>query len=914
MNIKFQLNYKTKFREVIKISGNIPQLGNNNADNAPEMYPIDGETGEWDCIIKIPASAKLKNFTYKYLIENLDTGEKYFEWGKDRIVELEKLKQKDICIVDSWRSYYEPHNAFYYSAFSDILFKRSKKRKKVVNPPAEDVFNINLKINNIRINKNHSVAVIGNIKELSKWDKSKPILLNENNYPEWSVQIPVKTIKHPIVYRYCIVNTKTKKIITEETTDRILELDKKQKSNVLIKTDEAFNFQQKYWKGAGVAIPVFSLRSKNGHGVGEFLDLKLLVDWAKQTGIKLIQILPINDTIATHSWTDSYPYAAISVFALHPMYLNLNSIGKLSTKLTQEIIDQQKNILNDKEKVDYEAVMKIKSRFYKLIFDEQKEEFFKDKDFINFFKENKHWLKPYAAFSYLRDLFGTPEFSKWGRFSTVDDKIIDELTNPKADHYNDIAIHYFIQYHLHIQLLEVAEYARKKEVVLKGDIPIGIFKNSVDAWVSPELYNMDVQAGAPPDDFSDFGQNWKFPTYNWAEMAKDDFSWWQNRMKKMADYFNAFRIDHILGFFRIWEIPEDQVQGLMGYFNPSIPIYKNEFDEKGIPFDFFRFCTPFIRDYMLGDIFGHHTEHVKNTYLTEYEQGKFYLKEEYNTQKKVEQHIGISESDSSEVRQRKQVILSGLFKLLSEVLFLKYPYSDQETYVPRHSLHKTYSFRELGQNVQQKVMELYNHYYFHRNEQFWKKQAYIKLPAIKKATDMLVCGEDLGMIPSSVPQVMNDLNILSLEVQRMPKDDEVEFEHPNNYPYLSVATPSSHDTSTIRGWWEEDASRSQRFYNQILGKEGGSPYFCEPWLVKDIIVQHIYSPSMWVVFPIQDLLGMSEELRFGNAQAERINIPANPRHYWRYRMHLYLEDLLEQDYFNGLLKNMFTESGRVDNY
>lgn len=914
MQIKFQFNYRTKFREVIKISGNIPQLGSNNADNAPEMFPVNGEAGEWDCIIELPDDTKIEKISYKYIIENLDTGNRYFEWGEDRVLELKKDTDKDLIIVDNWRSYYEPHNVFYYSAFADVIFKRSKKRQKADKKIIDNSYNVIFKICNLRVNKNHSVAIIGNIKELSNWDKSNPIILNENNYPEWSTTVSFKTLKHPIVYRYCIVDTKTKKIITEETSDRILEIDKKQKNNIIVRSDESFGFQQKYWKGAGVAIPVFSLRSENGHGVGEFLDIKLLVDWAKKTGIKLIQILPINDTVATHTWTDSYPYAAISVFALHPIYLNLKAIGNLSTKITQEIIDDQKKILNDKEKVDYEAVMKIKSRFYKLIFDEQKEDFFADKKFIKFFNENKHWLKPYAAFSYLRDLFGTPDFNQWGRFSKADEKTIDELTSDKAAHYDDIAVHYFIQYHLHIQLLEAAEYARKSGVVLKGDIPIGIFRHSVDAWVAPELYNMDVQAGAPPDDFSDFGQNWKFPTYNWDEMAKDNYSWWQNRMKKMADYFDAFRIDHILGFFRIWEIPENQVQGLMGYFNPSIPVYRNEFNEKGIPFDFYRFCTPFIRDYMLNDIFGDQVEHVKNTYLIEYEPGKFHFKTEYDNQKKIEQHIAISESDSPDIRQRKQFIMNGLFRLISEVLFLKYPHLDQETYVPRHSLYKTYSFRELGHDVQQKIMELYDHYYFQRNEEFWKQQAYVKLPAIKDATDMLICGEDLGMIPKSVPQVMNDLNILSLEIQRMPKNPKVEFEHPDNYPYMSVATPSSHDTSTIRGWWEEDPAKSQYFYNHILGKMGGSPYFCEPWLVKDIIVQHIYSPSMWVVFPIQDLLGMDENLRFGNANDERINVPANPRHYWRYRMHISLEDLLKQDYFNNLVKNMFTESGRVDNY
>jgi 4-alpha-glucanotransferase len=462
-------------------------------------------------------------------------------------------------------------------------------------------------------------------------------------------------------------------------------------------------------------------------------------------------------------------------------------------------------------------------------------------------------------------------------------------------------------------MLEASNYAREKGIILKGDIPIGIFRNSVDAWLEPHLYNMDAQAGAPPDDFSDLGQNWKFPTYNWEEMTKDNFKWWQNRMKKMSDYFDAFRIDHILGFFRIWEIPSYQTEGILGYFNPSIPIYENEFREKGIHFDFYRFCTPYIRDNMLEPIFGDLKQFIKDVFLVEYESGKYYIKEEFNTQKKVENYISISESDTQTERHRKERILLGMNKLIAEVIFVKYPFI-QNTFIPRHSLYKTYSFAELNHYERQKVMELYDDYYFRRNENFWKQQALVKLPAIKEATNMLICGEDLGMIPKCVPPVMNDLSILSLEIQRMPKDTNIEFAHPNDFPYMSVATPSSHDTSTIRGWWEEDSARSQRFYNQILGIWGNSPFFCESWIVKNIITQHIYCPSMFVVFPIQDLFGMDDNIKYMNAKDERINNPANPRHYWRYRMHINLEELLKKDDFNTMIINLLQESYRFYNY
>lgn len=910
MQIRFTINYKTNYGENLKILGNIPQLGKNKVENAAVMFPVDGEAGVWDCFIDIP-DEKAKKISYKYFIQYPD-GNTNFEWGEERKIEFEKINSKNIQINDNWRDSKNPLNAFHTSAFSEIIFKRPKKRKKPLKTISEEKKNVIFKLENFRVEKNHSIAITGDCTELGKWDKKKIVLLDENNFPEWSKIISFKKSTKSILYKYCIVDTKTKKVITEEYQDRYLEFSKD--FNTIVQDDVDFKYPVGNWKGIGVAIPVFSLRTKNGHGVGEFLDIKLLVDWAKKTGLKLVQILPINDTVATHTWVDSYPYAAISVFALHPIYLNLKAIGNLSTKITQEIVEEQKKLLNERDKVDYEAVMKIKSRFYKLIYDEQKDDFQQNEDFKKFFKENKYWLEPYAVFSYLRDLFGTPDFSKWGRFGDSSKELLDELADPKASHYDDIAIHYFIQYHLHIQLVEAAEYARKQGVILKGDIPIGIYRNSVDAWMETHLFNMDAQAGAPPDDFSDEGQNWRFPTYNWDEMQKDNFKWWQNRLKKLSCYFDSFRIDHILGFFRIWEIPQEHVQGIMGYFNPSIPIYPQEFNEKGLNFDFYRYCTPYIREHMLHPIFGDMTQYVKDNFLVEYELGKFYLKEEFNTQKKVEDFVGVADTDTPFDRGTKEYLCFGLYKLIAEVIFVPYPHAGQETFVPRHSVYKTNSFKELGQYEQQKVMELYNDYYFRRNEDFWKHQAYMKLPPIKNATEMMICGEDLGMIPACVPEVMSDLGILSLEVQRMPKNEDIEFAHPNDYPYLSVATPSSHDTSTIRGWWEEDSARSQRFYNQILGKWGNSPFYCEPWLVKEIIIQHIYSPSMWVVFPIQDLFGMDEKLRYHNASEERINVPSNPRHYWRYRMHINLEDLLTKEGFNEMLKNMFTESGRLKNY
>jgi 4-alpha-glucanotransferase len=228
----------------------------------------------------------------------------------------------------------------------------------------------------------------------------------------------------------------------------------------------------------------------------------------------------------------------------------------------------------------------------------------------------------------------------------------------------------------------------------------------------------------------------------------------------------------------------------------------------------------------------------------------------------------------------------------------------------RIGMESTKSFAALDGSTQQKLRDLYVNYFYRRQDDFWQKEAMNKLPGLKRTTNMLVCGEDLGMVPGCVPEVMSQLGILSLEIQRMPKDPAKEFFHPADAPYLSVVTPSTHDMSTIRGWWEEDQEKTQHFYNHLLGKQGAAPFYCEGWINREIVIQHLFSPAMWSIFQLQDLMGIDDNLRRSNPNEERINIPADPKHYWRYRMHLNLEDLLNENAFNLELSGLISASKR----
>lgn len=913
MLVQFQIEFKTFPGQQLMIATSLPDMDDSSKQSTYMMILQNPHIGLWTFQIEMPA---VTDFSYRYFVKDDNFKTNIEEWGADRIFKPAKRQAATVLLSDRWRSMSDPDFALHSSAFLNAILKPSQtfKAPKAKFDKNDDTVILIFKPNVIRIKPGHRVAVSGSAAALGNWVEKKAVTLGNPDHPQWSGEVAVPISEFPVRYKYLIQNENGKTEFWEKSFDRIVNLPEGQIPGVIEIGDEKFEFPQYPWKGVGVAIPVFSLRRGNGFGVGEFNDLKLLVDWANETGIRMIQILPVNDTVATHTWQDSYPYAAISVYAMHPIYINLLEIGKLDSDINQQIIEAQGKYLNSLKKIDYEAVMALKSRFFKLSYDQSKHEFLNDPLVLSFFDANKHWLRPYAAFSYLRDLFNTPDFSRWGIYSKPSAELLAVLTDKNSAHFDDIAVHYFIQYHAFKQLLEAAEYARSKGVVLKGDIPIGIFRNSVDAWLCPHLYHMDCQAGAPPDDFSNKGQNWRFPTYNWEEMAKDNYAWWQQRLQQLSGYFDAFRIDHILGFFRIWEIPASQVEGLLGYFNPSIPYYRDELQNRGIWFDEKRFCKPYIREHFLWERFGDLTEFVKSNYLTEYAPGCYNLHPDYDTQRKVEEKLTAEPDTSPEMRNRLERIVQGLYSLISEVLFLQAPGTDGDAFFPRNALHFTRSYQELDGHTKHVLNEIYLDYFYHRNEEFWRAKAMEKLPVIKKATNMLLCGEDLGMVPACVPSVMNELGILSLEVQRMPKNPKIAFGHPSAYPYLSVATPSSHDTSTVRGWWEEDMGQTQKFYNEILGNQGAAPAECNTDIVRQIIIQHLFSPSMWAVFPLQDLLGMDETLRLPDAHAERINHPGNPNHYWRYRMHLDIESLLNQSDFNEFLKEQIRLSGRLDVY
>jgi 4-alpha-glucanotransferase len=896
MKLHFYVRFHTEVGQSLNIVGNTEELGNDNPAKAFPMTFLNNDF--WQATVEID-DAKLHKIHYKYLLLFND-GFKVEEWGDDKEIDFKSSGVEEIQLVDNWNYAGEYENAFFTAPFQQILLKENETKFKA---KLAKTFTHIFKVKAPLLNKNEVVCLCGNSPALGDWDTNAGVLLvKERNWNIAKVNIPKESF--PLYYKYGVYNTKEKYFVRfENGNNRFLFGDAVNKITIL--HDGFVHLPNNTWRGTGIAIPVFSLRSKNDFGAGEFNDLKLLADWAKKTKIKLIQILPVNDTIGTHTKSDSYPYSAISAFALHPVYINLEEVaGKKNADIIKALRKTQKQ-LNELPDMDFEEVVKIKLATLKELFTLQKEDFLLDEGFLAFFESNKSWLIPYAAFCYLRDKNETSDYSQWKIYSNYNKSAIEKYVAPKARHYDEIAVHYFTQYHLHMQLKSATEYAHKNGIIVKGDIPIGIGRNSCDAWVNPSLYNMHLQAGAPPDGFAVRGQNWGFPTYNWQKMEEDGYAWWKLRFDSMSKYFDAFRIDHILGFFRIWSIPVNAVEGIMGHFSPAITVHVNEFSERNIWFVRQRYTQPYITDAVLQEVFDAQAAAIKEYYLTNDNTGQYHLKEDFDTQRKVEKHFSLLEENEINNKTKQ-----GLYDLISNVILFEKEDSNGTEFHFRFAMDATTSFRHLEWNTQQQLKDLYIDYFYRRQDGFWKKEAMNKLPVLKASTNMLVCGEDLGMVPNSVPDVMRQLGILSLEIQRMPKDPNREFFHPNDAPYMSVVTPSTHDMSTIRGWWEEDRTKIQHFYNYELGQWGTAPAFCDAWINRAVVLQHLHSPSMWSIFQLQDLLCMTDSLRRPNPEEERINIPSDPKHYWKYRMQLTLEQLLKEKDFNHELKQYIHDSGR----
>ena len=942
--LKSSLDYKKQdAADTIRNKG----LGMLNNSQVIEMYYVNED--KWRLEVTIPNS--VKELKYHYLVENESGVRNAEDGGFERLIAFD-LQCDTYFLYDDWIT--KPtEQPFYSSAFTKNLFSRVHLKLSKIYPfrdvilvenhapditfdqirePKHAEENIIIRVRAPETKPDEVVALAGNQPCLGAWHPKDALQLSDNDFPLWEIRLNAGNITFPLEYKFVVLEKATKSVrYWEEGKNRAfssLQQSEGGSNNVSVScAEQSFNSNNRHiidnyrlrtpnlsWKACGTVVPLFSLRSERSFGIGDIGDLQTMIDWAVITKQHVIQLLPVQDTTRTHTWKDSYPYSAISNDAIHPLYVNIQWMGELKDVRKRNCYQKLQRQLNEKETVDYEMVEKYKTAWYRDYFNQEKDNILKDKDFLHFITHNKEWLIPYAAFSYLRDKYHTADFTQWGTYACYNQEQAELLCLSESESYHECTFLFFIQFTLNKQMEVISRYARNNRIILKGDLPIGINRESVEAWTEPGYFNREVQAGAPPDHFSEKGQNWSFPTYNWETMKQDGYTWWKKRFHRLEQFFDSFRIDHILGFFRIWEIPHDYVEGLCGYFNPALPLQKAEIEQYGMRFDN-RWLTPHIHKKYLRELFGDDSEHVISTYLHAYDVDsdciniyprdaeRLVLNDFCSTQRKIVQLFCESEGEN------QRFIKDGLMRIANEILFISDPYHP-DCFHPRIASDQSYIYQELSDNNRNAFNKLYMDYFYNRHNEFWKITAMSRLQPLLKCTNMLVCGEDLGMIPATVHEVMDDLQILSLELGHMPKVEADEFSDLTKIPYHAVYTTSTHDMNPLRAWWTEDKEKTQRYYNNMLHREGIAPEACTAEIAEQIIFNHLRASSMLTMIPLQDWFAMDDTIKRPDANDERINDPTNPNHYWRYRMHITLETLLQSTMFNEKIQKNIAESGR----
>ena len=784
------------------------------------------------------------------------------------------------------------------------LFRFFDKQAPVEAAPAVNWYNRSLTITVYAtgVSEGETLAVCGEAPVLGGWQPSAAAVMQQVEPNLWSVTVDAEDIYNSCIYFKIIKAGPAENVAWEEGENRIITLPPCDNSTAHVYTLGEISFPAEKIRLAGTVIPLFSMRSGKGWGVGDFGDIKSMASWLASTGQNILQLLPINDTTIFGGDEDSYPYNCVSVYALNPIYMDMSQLPALQREKSNRYYETHRTKLNDAAAVQYSLVYALKMKYLRELFNEQGGELLACEGCRRFFAEQKGWLRPYAIFRFLTARLHSCIW-EWGKYRNYNENTEKELLAEYPEAAREIDFYSWVQYELYTQLCAAHEYANSVGVALKGDIPIGVAPNGVDVWCEPTQFNLQVSAGAPPDMFAADGQNWGFPTYNWDVMQLDGYRWWRSRLQYMSKFFDAYRIDHVLGFFRIWEIPHTAVSGLSGSFSPNKPYTREELAAAGFELQDCH-LLPYITAEKLKELFLRRVKTLVDLFFDEQPGGTYLFKK----------HITGASALAYEIYDKcgakfPEKLKKALLDLYGSVLFLP-DNKEPGKFVPRILGSDTAAYSRLTEQQRIAYDRIYEQYYYHRHTMQWFEEGMRKLAPVIGSTTMTACGEDLGMIPACVPWVMKNLQILSLEIQRMPKLYGEVFARPECYPYLSVATPSTHDMTTLRGWWKEDAALSTQFYNCVLGQGGDAPAEMSGSIARAIVEQHLHSPSAFALFAWQDIMAMDERLRLPDADAERINVPSNRDHKWNYRMHISIEQLAAERAFNESLAAMIACAGR----
>ena len=531
MKLKFSIHYNTEWGQSIHVF--IRYRTNDGREHANDwlMQTQDGVWWYLETALMESRQRTVTSFTYEYLLKDKE--------GRVLRHELNRLPRtyhadatKSFVFPDQWRDV--PLHAYLYSKARNV----GREEPEVINHNALSLplfrKTIIFSVAAPQLRKGEYVALVGSHPAIGSLNPTRYLRMTYQGGFVWRLSVNMVGIQLPLEYKYVVIDEKTNQLRDwEGGENRVIQHEEVNDGEVLVLDGGSLHLKEDTWQIAGVAVPVFSLRSKYSYGVGDFGDLQRMVDWVAMTGMKMIQLLPLNDTTNVQSWDD--PNTIVSCLALHPHYLDIEQLGELKDRKKMKMYLRQRRELNSLPTNDYVTVDRVKKAYINDIFEEMGEETLLSDDYLTFWESNRSWLLPYAVFCCLRDEYHTTRFHDWKTYATYQSSDIDILCQESSPYYNNIRKTCFVQYHLYRQLKRAVDYAHSKGVSLKGDLPLGICRDSMETWMNPQLSQLSSR---------------------WDEQS-GGYDWWRQYLQWMEQFFDAVRINHLVNFFRTWVIPED---------------------------------------------------------------------------------------------------------------------------------------------------------------------------------------------------------------------------------------------------------------------------------------------------------------------------------------------------------------------
>lgn len=660
-------------------------------------------------------------------------------------------------------------------------------------------------------------------------------------------------------------------------------------------------------KKTGVAVPLGALYTANCAPIGDFLSLAELVPWCVKSGLNCVQLLPVNDT-----GTQSSPYSALSAFALHPIYIRIESLPEY--KMLYDADEGFRKTYDDyvrdnpyKGRYDYARINNAKTQLLRALF--ASTDVYKtkkaDKALSSFIRKNP-WIAEYAVYKNLKWKHLQATWKSWPKEDTaLNEEAIKKAWNGAKDKTEHL-FYAWCQMRAAEQFAEAADAVRAAGIVLKGDMPILMNEDSCDAWAHPDIFKQSLRAGSPVDGENPTGQNWGFPTYNWKYLKSTDYAWWIARLKTAAQYYGAYRLDHVLGFFRIWAVPERDTTAVLGHADPFKAITKKDLAELGFDDGRIRWlCEPHISTGVVQDItWNQDAAHkVLEKMCNRLGNEEMWLFKPAIKGDKDIYALDLHEvADDNAARRIKDALAS---KWRDRCLVE----AEKNKFAPLWTYTASTAWKSLNEGEKQKLGALFTKVK-EAEEALWKKQASEILGALTSSVKMTPCGEDLGANLECLPSVMAACGILSLRVVRWCRD----WSAPGqpylpfaNYPILSVATTSVHDSPTIREWWQQDKAAAMAFVTShnadFEGKKADECMSFTPEIARMILTATASAKSIWCIHPLQDWLYMRGDCYLPDAADERVNVPGKVSAFnWTYRMPMSVETLLGDDILSRKIK------------